>query len=123
MHEPRPALDQRDDWDDFLFVDPGDTFAPEVDEEPWYWGVLDEEPPDYCPPCSPVRGHDHEEQAAAAEALFQGRDEGEPLWRPYDFDVPEGYVDDSHGASWSDKQLGPILGRPTHLWRRLDGQR
>ena len=38
------------DWDDLLFVDPRATFEADVDEEPWYWGVLDEEPPDFCPP-------------------------------------------------------------------------
>ena len=110
-----PGDSPEEEWEDFMYVNPSDAFAPEDDEEPWYWSVLDEEPTDYCPPGSPTGECDYEEQEEASMYLFQSRDGIGREWQPHIIDMPEDYVGAGYRKGWVDKQLGPTLGlQPTH---------
>ena len=50
-------------FEEYMYCGPGASLlGPDEDEEePWYWQELDEEPPDYCMPCTPVRKSDEGE--------------------------------------------------------------
>ena len=99
-----------------MFVNPRDAFAPEDDEEPWYWSVLDEEPPDYCPPMLTNLGKLPGRARGGGGRDLSGVRRGHALVVAlWGIDVPEGYVNMTYGTGWADKQLGPVLGlQPTH---------
>ena len=107
--------DEGHDWDDLVYVNPRATFASTEDEEPWYWGVLDEDPFGYCPceddEVAPNTGTQEQE----AGRLFEHGREDKPTWAPGDIDIPTDYIPRSCGRSWRDSALGPILRlEPTH---------
>ena len=103
------------DWDDLLFVNPRATFDNDADEEPWYWGVLDEDPMTNYLEESLDSEDDKKKQEQAAGDLFANDREGTPPWAPGDINMPRDYVPRAIDRSWRDSTVGPILRlEPTH---------
>ena len=103
------------DWDALAYISPRTTFASTEDEEPWYWGILDEDPVDFCPPCGTEMPSNHGEQEQEAHTIFTHEENGTPTWVPGDIDIPAGYIALSCRKGWSDSYLGPVLRlEPSH---------